>query len=129
MAIDWKNSIETDGGIKAEYVGTNGAIHIVSAGGRLYAVDEEGNGSLLGRIDSTKPVVRETDKIAAYKLTRANCPGFVGGLVTVDDVLSAIRNELRGDDCTPVDCRDAITIEAYVTTQEEIDALPEFAGW
>ncbi len=81
-----------------------------------------------------KPIIKSQPPevaIYAYKLTRANCPGMMFCGVTIDDALGVLRQELLSDvgSGLPPDEQDAITIEAYETTQAGIDALPEFGGW
>lgn len=65
----------------------------------------------------------------AYKLSRENCCGWIHAGTTPEDVAEVLKNELDGEEGLPDDECDRIIIEAYETTQEEIDNLPEFQGW
>lgn len=71
------------------------------------------------------------EKIVAYKLTRSDCPGSICCGPKASDIVQAIQYEIETDcaDDYPADERSIITLEPYETTQEEIDALPEFGGW
>lgn len=65
----------------------------------------------------------------AYKLKRKNVGGWIGGLVTPKQVSECIANEICSDEGLTIEELDTFIIEPYETTQEEIDSLPEFAGW
>lgn len=74
-------------------------------------------------------MMSEVKKIIAYKMSRPDCPGFMHAGVTPEDVAWCLKNEIESQEgLTPDECGQII-IEAYETTQEEIDALPEFGGW
>ena len=68
-------------------------------------------------------------KIIGYKLSLADCAGwcFVG--TTPEEVALAVKNEIDANEGLCADDISCMSIEAYETTQEEIDALPEFQGW
>ena len=49
--------------------------------------------------------------------------------VTAIEVCRTLQCELEAQDGLSVDECGVIHVVAYETTQEEIDALPEFEGW
>lgn len=67
--------------------------------------------------------------IIAYKIERPDCGGWMHAGVTVQEVCATLANELDFQEGLGVDERGTIHIVPYETTQEEIDALPEFEGW
>lgn len=73
--------------------------------------------------------MNKSDKITAFKLYRPDCSGWMFAGTTSVEVVDVLKNELESEEGLPADERGSIVIEAYFTTQEEIDALPEFQGW
>ncbi len=67
--------------------------------------------------------------MVAYKLSRPDCGGWMFAGTTPEEVAECVKNELDMHEGLPADECGEIAIEAYETTQEEIDALPEFEGW
>lgn len=69
------------------------------------------------------------EKIIAYKISRPDCPGFMHAGVTPVEVAECLKNEVESQDgLSPEECGQ-IVLEAYETTQDEIDALEDFGGW
>lgn len=68
-------------------------------------------------------------KVTAYRLKRPDGSGWMHAGVEIDEVLNTIRCELESQHELRAEERGEIQIVAYETTQEEIDALPEFEGW
>ena len=48
---------------------------------------------------------------------------------TAAEVAKTLKNEMEMSDDLPADEFGGIHIEAFETTQEEIDNMPEFPGW
>jgi len=69
------------------------------------------------------------DKIVAYKLTRPECSGWLFAGVTPSEVVETLMNELEMHDGLSSEECGQIVIEAYETTRQEIDNLPEHEGW
>lgn len=70
------------------------------------------------------------EKIIAYRVTRSGGSGWMFAGVTIQEVLDTLKTELEVDFGEGhINDRDCLTIVPYLTTQERIDALPEFEGW
>ena len=67
--------------------------------------------------------------VVAYRIKRPGLPGWICAGTTTDDVVDAIRTEMDAHECLSAESRGSILIEAYETTQEEMDSLPNFDGW
>ena len=66
----------------------------------------------------------------AYRLKRSDCGGrwlFAG--TTPEQVAEVVKAEIDGNEGLPVDECSQFVIEAYETTESEIEALSEFDGW
>ncbi len=67
--------------------------------------------------------------VVGYKMTRANCSGWMFMGTTPQEVANCLCNELdMHAGLTAEECGE-ITIVGYETTQEAIDDLPDFQGW
>ena len=64
-----------------------------------------------------------------YKMTRVDCSGWMYMGTTPREVADTLFNELEMHEGLTVEECGEIAIVGYETTQEEIDALPEFQGW
>ena len=70
-----------------------------------------------------------TARLVGYKLTRPDCGGWMFAGVTAAEVAETLRLEMEQSDDLSADEFCGIHIEAYETTQDEIDSLPDFGGW
>lgn len=70
-----------------------------------------------------------TARLVAYRIKRDDCDGWLFAGQTPTEVADTLRDQLHTHEGLPADECDTITVEAYETTQAEIDALPEFSGW
>ena len=68
-------------------------------------------------------------KIVGYKLTRGTCPKWCFAGTSPHDVAAVLKDELDSHEGLSAEECDQIVIEAYETTQDEIDALCDFEGW
>lgn len=68
-------------------------------------------------------------KVIGYKLKREGCPGWMFMGVEPHEVAATLACELENHKGLSVDECDTLHVEAFETTTEEIDALPEFEGW
>ena len=73
----------------------------------------------------------EPDVVAlvGYKVKRTGCPGWIFAGTTPKEVADTIKNEIDSHEGLAADECGLLAIEAYETTQAEIDALPDFEGW
>ena len=74
----------------------------------------------------------EQEKIVGYQLSRPDAGGnWVYAGNTPEQVAETLRVELRADidSGLPADESGCLVVEPYLTTQAEIDELPEFEGW
>ena len=71
----------------------------------------------------------EAVKLVGYKITRPDCGGWMFAGTTAAEVAKTLKNETEMSDDLPADEFGGIHIEAFETTQEEIDNMPEFPGW
>lgn len=72
----------------------------------------------------------EVVKVVGYKLTRpesGNTWMFAG--TTPEEVAKTVACEIENNEGLSPDECGRIVIEAYETTQAEIDNMPEFPGW
>ena len=69
------------------------------------------------------------EKFVAYKVRRPDCSGWIYAGRMPGEVAEVIKNELDSHDGLSAEECGELHIEAYETTQEEVDALPEFPGW
>ena len=69
------------------------------------------------------------DKVVGYKIGRVGFSTWIFGGTTPSEVAAAIESEIDMNEGLPVDECDALTIEPYETTLDEINQLPEFEGW
>ena len=76
-----------------------------------------------------RPKDPDEEKIIAYKLTYEHSPGWLCLGKTPKEVGFAIQEEIFGHEGLSAEERGVMQIEAYETTQEEIDNLKEFQGW
>jgi hypothetical protein len=71
----------------------------------------------------------KSEPVVGYKLTRADCAGWLFAGITPEEVAKTVAYELDADQSLPPSFRGAIILTPLVTTQAEIDSLPEFEGW
>ena len=70
-----------------------------------------------------------TEPVVAYKLTRADCPGWMHCGIRPTEVADAIQNELDSHEGLSAEECGEMTLVAYQTTRAQIQKLPEFGGW
>ena len=70
-----------------------------------------------------------TEPVVGYWLSRSDCGGLLFAGVTPEDVATVVKNEIDANGgLLPDECGEII-LTAVMTTQAEIDSLPEFSGW
>jgi len=68
-------------------------------------------------------------KVVGYKITRPDCGGWMFAGTTAAEVAETLKNELDMNEGLSADECGQIVVEAYETTLEDIESLPEFEGW
>lgn len=67
--------------------------------------------------------------LVGYKLSRPDCPGWMFCGVTPEEVAACLKNEIDSHEGLGPDEIGQMILEPYMTSQAEIDAMPEFQGW
>ena len=70
-----------------------------------------------------------SQKIVAYKLGRSDCRNWVVLRANPAEIGQAIANEIDANSGLSAEELGDIVLTPYETTQEELDALPEWDGW
>lgn len=70
-----------------------------------------------------------TSPIVAYKLSRPSCGGWMYAGITPEEVAKCVQHEIEMSDGVEPEAEGDLLISPYMTTLEEIDALPDFGGW